>query len=188
MYSIYKRIVLGEDADSRNLDTRVTRTLGVGQHSVRIRHVDIVGNTARLWLVNQFDEVHTEPVPILDGDDRISWTCWRLLMAITEDRTETFRARTLLIRNPELLEQLVGVNLTVHVTQGQGYSVVRGANDRYWPVLMPDRTRLGQDTYASHDEAQHAAECAGHTPSQFIVGRWDSSSVADNRPFRFEEK
>ena len=185
MYTIYKQVVLGEDTTSRALDSRVTRTLGIGQHTVRIRGVDVVGNMARVRMVNQFDEVHTEPVPVLDGDDRISWTLWRLLAALMQDRSETFRARSSVVADKYILEQLKDEWVTVHVVHGRGYRVVRGANDRYWVHLMPEDTQLNDSTFPTHGAAQQAAELAGYPPSQYVVGRWESASRPDIHPFRF---
>ena len=185
MYTIYKQVVLGEDSTARALDTRVTRTLGIGQHAVRIRGVDIVGNMARLRMVNQFDEVHTEPVPILDGDDGISWTLWRLLAALMQDRSETFRARSSVVADKYILGQLKDEWVTVHVVHGRGYRVVRGANDRYWVNLMPEDTKLNESTFTTHGAAQQAAELAGYPPSQYVVGQWESASSVLTQPFRF---
>jgi hypothetical protein len=185
MYTIYKQIVLKEDSASRSLNDRVTRTLGVGQHSVRIHHISIKDNTMNVGMVNQFDEYHTEPIPILDGEDRISWSLWRLLLVLMQDRSETFRARSLVVADTSILEQLKGMSVTVHVTHGEGYSVVRGANNRYWLELMPRKIRLLQETFNSHGEAQRAGEMAGHPPSKFIIGKWESGSAADTKPFRF---
>lgn len=186
MYNIYKRIVLGEDPDTRSLDASIVRSLGVGQHSVRVRHVEIIDKILRLWFINQFDEVHTEPVTIYDGDDRISWNLWRLLLALMQDRSETFRARSLIVRDPNILEQITGISLTIHLTHGEGYSVVRGANDRYWPIVLPSKDRLGSATFDTHGEALMAAEQQGYPPSKLVVAKWETGSSADIKPLRFE--
>lgn len=177
MYAIYRTLVYeaAHDSSARQLDSRVTRTLGLGTHRVRVRHVDVGLTHARFWLVNQFDETHTEPVLLRDGDSRISWNLWRCLVAFIQDRSEVYRARAHVLANPNILTALSGAEVEVHIVPGPGYRVVRGASNRYWIELLPDgRVLESVGSFPAHDDAAAAAEMEGYSASTYQVGGWKS--------------